>query len=186
MTLVGTLLTSLVVAREWERGTMEAMLATPVTAAELLAGKVVPYFVLGLTSMTLCVLCAVFVFDIPFRGSVFALYALSTAFLLPALGQGLLISAVAKNQFLASQLALLSAFMPAFLLSGFLFEIDSMPRVIQWVSAIVPARYLIPSLQTVFLTGDVWPLFLRHMAFLVGAGCILFALAARNTKKRLA
>ena len=134
MTLVGTLLTSLVVAREWERGTMEAMMATPVTATELLVGKIMPYFVLGLASMTLCVLLAVFVFGVPFRGSILALYALSAAFLIPALGQGLLISAATKNQFLASQLALLSAFLPAFLLSGFLFEIDSMPTVIQWIT----------------------------------------------------
>ena len=161
-------------------------MATPATAAELLAGKVLPYFVLALVSTTLCVLIAVFVFDVPFRGSIGALYALSAAFLCPALGQGLLISAATKNQFLASQLALLSAFLPSFLLSGFLFEIDSMPRVIQWISAIVPARYLIPSLQTVFVAGDIWPLFLRDIGVMLLEGAILFALAARNTKKRLA
>ncbi len=186
MTLVGTLLTALVVAREWERGTMEAIMATPVTAAELLAGKVLPYFILALLSMTLCVAVAVFLFGVPFRGSVVALYALSAAFLFPALGQGLLISAVTKNQFLSSQLALISAFLPAFLLSGFLFEIGSMPRVIQWITFIVPARYLIPSLETVFLAGDIWPMFLRDIAIMLLAGAILFALAARNTKKRLA
>lgn len=186
MTLVGTLLTSLVVAREWERGTMEAMMATPVTATELLAGKILPYFVLGLASMTLCVLIAVFVFGVPFRGSVLALYALSASFLMPALGQGLLISAATKNQFLASQIALLSAFLPAFLLSGFLFEIDSMPVIIQYITAIVPARYLIPSLQSVFLAGDIWPMFLQAMAVMLGIGAILFVLAARSTRKRIA
>lgn len=185
MTLVGTLLTSLVVAREWERGTMEAMMATPVTAAELLAGKILPYFVLGLLSMTLCVLLAVFVFQVPFRGSIFALYALSAAFLVPSLGQGLLISAATKNQFLASQLALLSGFLPAFLLSGFLFEINSMPRVIQWFTAIVPARYLIPSLQTVFLAGDIWPMFGRAIAVMLLIGSVFFVLAARSTRKRI-
>jgi ABC-2 type transport system permease protein len=186
MALTGTLLTALVVAREWERGTMEAMMATPVTAAELLAGKLLPYFLLGLTSMTLCVLVAVFVFGVPFRGSVLALYALSASFLLPALGQGLLISAATKNQFLASQLALLSAFLPTFLLSGFLFEIASMPKVIQWVSIIVPARYLIPSLHTVFLAGDIWPFFLHNIAVMLAFGVGLLALAARTTRKRLA
>jgi ABC-2 type transport system permease protein len=185
MTLVGTLLTALVVAREWERGTMEAIMATPVTAAELLAGKVLPYFILALISMTLCVLIAVFLFGVPFRGSIWALYALSAAFLCPALGQGLLISAATKNQFLASQLALLSAFLPGFLLSGFLFEIDSMPKIIQWISIIVPARYLIPSLQTVFLAGDIWPLFLRDIAIMLFEGAILLLLAARTTQKRL-
>ena len=186
MTLVGTLLTALVVAREWERGTMEAMMATPVTAAELLAGKVLPYFLLALLSMTLCVIIAVFAFGVPFRGSVVALYALSAAFLVPALGQGMLISAATKNQFLASQLALISAFLPAFLLSGFLFEIGSMPKIIQWISVIVPARYLIPSLQSVFLAGDIWPMFLRDIAVMLLEGAILFVFAARSTRKRIA
>ncbi|MBP1886116.1 ABC transporter permease [Sinorhizobium mexicanum] len=185
MTLVGTLLTSLVVAREWERGTMEAMMATPVSAAELLAGKLLPYFILGLTSMTLCVLLAVFLFGVPFRGSVAALYALSATFLMPALGQGLLISAATKNQFLASQLALITAFLPAFLLSGFLFEINSMPTVIQWITFVVPARYLIPSLQTVFLAGDIWPMFARAIAVMLLIGSVFFALAARSTRKRI-
>jgi len=185
MTLVGTLLTSLVVAREWERGTMEAMMATPVTAIELLVGKIFPYFVLGLAAMTLCVLLAVALFGVPFRGSVLALYALSATFLIPALGQGLLISAATKNQFLASQLALISAFLPAFLLSGFLFEINSMPTVIQWITFIVPARYLIPSLQTVFLAGDIWPMFLHSMAVMLAIGAVFFALAARSNRKRI-
>jgi len=185
MTLVGTLLTSLVVAREWERGTMEAMMATPVTAGELLAGKILPYFLLGLASMSLCVLLAVVLFGIPFRGSILALYALSAAFLVPALGQGLLISAATKNQFLASQLALISAFLPAFLLSGFLFEINSMPTVIQWITVIVPARYLIPSLQSVFLAGDVWPMFGEAIAVMLLIGAVFFLIAWRNTRKRI-
>ncbi|MBB4018723.1 ABC-2 type transport system permease protein [Chelatococcus caeni] len=186
MTLVGTLLTSLVIAREWERGTMEALMATPVSAAELLIGKILPYFVLALGAMTLCVGLAVFLFGVPFRGSLVALYALSAAFLMPALGQGLLISAATKNQFLASQLALMSGFLPAFLLSGFLFEINSMPGPIQWLTMIVPARYLIPSLQTVFLAGDIWSMFLPAIAVMAGMGFVLFVLAARNTAKRIA
>jgi ABC-2 type transport system permease protein len=185
MTLVGTLLTSLVIAREWERGTMEAMMATPVTSAELLMGKILPYFVLGVLSMTLCVVIAVFLFGVPFRGSILALYLLSAAFLVPALGQGLLISAATKNQFLASQLALISAFLPAFLLSGFLFEINSMPMVIQWITFVVPARYLIPSLQTLFLAGDIWPMFLEAMAVMLFIGSVFFVLAARSTRKRI-
>ncbi len=186
MALVGTLLTSLVVAREWERGTMEAMMATPVTAIELLLGKIIPYFVLGLASMSLCALVAVWLFDVPFRGSVLALYVISAAFLLPALGQGLLISAATKNQFLASQLALLSAFLPTFLLSGFLFEISSMPRVIQWITNLVPGRWLIPSLQTVFVAGDIWPLFLRDVGAMSLFGVVFLALAVRTTRKRVA
>lgn len=185
MTLVGTLLTSLVVAREWERGTMEAIMATPITATELLVGKILPYFILGLLAMTLCVVIAVFLFGVPFRGSVLALYALCSAFLIPALGQGLLISAVTKNQFLASMVALLSAFLPAFLLSGFIFEIASMPAPIQQVSRIVPARYLIPSLQSVFLAGDIWPLFARNIAMMLLIGAVFFLIAARSTRKRI-
>jgi ABC-2 type transport system permease protein len=185
MALVGTMLTALVVAREWERGTMEAMMATPVTVVELLLGKIIPYFLLGLASMTLCSLVAVLVFGVPFRGSLGGLYAISAAFLLPALGQGLLISAATKNQFLASQLALLSAFLPTFLLSGFLFEIGSMPKLIQGITLVVPARWLIPSLQTVFLAGDLWPLFLRGIAVMTAYGAFFLILAVRTTTKRV-
>ena len=177
---------SLVVAREWERGTMEAIMATPVTAVELLASKVLPYFVLGMTSATLCLALAVWLFGVPFRGSVGAFYLLTASFLVPALGQGMLISAATKNQFLASQAALISAFMPSFLLSGFLFEINSMPTVIQWLTLIVPARYLIPSLQSVFLAGDVWPLFLQDIAAMLAIGAVFFLGAARTTRKRIA
>jgi ABC-2 type transport system permease protein len=186
MALVGTLLTALVIAREWERGTMEAVMATPVTSLELLLGKVIPYFVLALLSMSLCALIAVLVFGVPFRGSVPALLLVSGSFLLPALGQGLLISAATKNQFLASQISLLTAFLPTFLLSGFLFEISSMPRWIQWITVIVPARYLIPSLQTVFLAGDLWPFLLRNIAVLLALGALLLGLSVRTTRKRVA
>jgi len=185
MTLIGTLLTALVVAREWERGTMEAMMATPVTAIELLAGKLLPYFALGLGSMVMCTVIAVFLFGVPFEGSILALFALSIAFLCPALGQGLLISAATKNQFVASQVALLSGFLPGFLLSGFLFEIGSMPEPIQWLTTIVPSRYFVPSLQTVFLVGDLWPQFAQDIGIMLAIGAVFFALAARNTQKRL-
>lgn len=185
MTLVGTLLTALVVAREWERGTMEAMMATPISTAELIFGKLIPYFLLGLAAMTLCTSIGVFLFGVPLRGSFFALVVISAAFLLPALGQGLLISSVTKNQFVASQAALLSGFLPAFLLSGFIFEISSMPKIIQLVTYIVPARYLIPSLQTVFLAGDIWPLFLQNIAAMLAIGSVFLFLTALTTRKSL-
>ena len=185
MALIGTLLTALVIAREWERGTMEAMMATPVGIVELLVGKLVPYFVLALASMALCALLAVFLFGVPLRGSALALTVISMAFLVPALGQGLLISAATKNQFVASQIALLSGFLPAFMLSGFIFEISSMPTVIQWITLIVPARYLIPSLQTVFLAGDVWALFLPDIGAMLLIGAVFFALTLRTSRKRL-
>lgn len=186
MTMVGTLLTALVIAREWERGTLEALMATPLGMAEFIATKVIPYFVLALGSMALCTMLGVFVFGVPFRGSVFALFAIAATFLFPALGQGLLISAATKNQFVASQVALLSAFLPTILLSGFLFEIRSMPAPIQAITWLVPSRYLIPQLQTVFIAGDDWSLFLPDMAVLALFGCVLFAGAVRATKRRIA
>ncbi|MFW5679503.1 MAG: ABC transporter permease [Pseudomonadota bacterium] len=185
MTLIGTLLTALVVAREWERGTMEALFATPIGTVDLLLGKLIPYYVLAMASMAICTLLAVFLFQVPLRGSIFALALVSTVFLVPALGQGLLISAAAKNQFVASQFALLSAFLPAFLLSGFVFEIESMPVVIQYVTYAIPARYLIPSLQTIFLAGDVWPLLWRNMAAMLAIGAVFLGLALTLTRKRL-
>lgn len=185
MTMVGTLLTSLVIAREWERGTMEAIMATPISMVEFIATKVVPYFLLALASMTVCAVLAITVFGVPFRGSPLALFVIASAFLFPALGQGLLISAATKNQFVASQIALLSAFLPTMFLSGFLFEISSMPTPIQAVTYLVPARYLIPQLQTVFIAGDDWGLFLPNIAALIGFGLLFFFLAVRATKRRI-
>lgn len=185
MTMIGTLLTSLVIAREWERGTMEAMMATPMRMTEFLASKVLPYFLLTLCSMALCTMLAIFLFGVPLRGSVFALFAISVAYLLPALGQGLFISAATKNQFVASQIALLSGFLPTFLLSGFLFEIASMPRWIQVITYAVPARYFIPSLQAVFLAGDIWPLLLPRIGAMLFFGALFFALCFRVTKRSL-
>ena len=185
MTMIGTLLTALVVAREWERGTMEAMMATPISMAEFIASKVLPYFLLGLASMALCTAIAVFAFGVPLRGSLFALFAISSAFLLPALGLGLFISSATKNQFVASQIALLSAFLPTFLLSGFIFEISAMPWPIQAITYAVPARYLIPSLQTVFLAGDLWSLILPNIAIMIGFGFLFFLLSFRVTRRSL-
>jgi len=185
MTLIGTLLTSLVIAREWERGTMEAMMATPMRMTEFLASKFVPYFLLALVSMGLCVVLAVTVFGLPMRGSVPALLLISVAYMMPALGQGLWISAATKNQFVAAQLALITAFLPTFLLSGFLYEISSMPLPIRIITSIVPARYLIPSLQTVFLAGDVWRLILPNVAILAAFGSFFLYRAFRATRRSL-
>jgi ABC-2 type transport system permease protein len=186
LTIIGTLLTALVIAREWERGTMEAIMATPVSMAELIVTKVVPYYMLGLGSAFVCALLATTLFGVPFRGSALALFLIVSAFLFPALGQGLLISAATKNQFVASQIALLTAFMPSLLLSGFLFEIDSMPKAIQWLTFAVPVRYLLPLLQSVFLAGDIWDLFLGNIAIMIGFGLVFFMLTMRATKRRIA
>ncbi|QNE06359.1 ABC transporter permease [Croceicoccus marinus] len=185
MTMIGTLLTSLVIAREWERGTMEAMMATPMHMAEFLISKIVPYFVLALASMALCTLLAVTVFGVPLRGSPLALFVIAVAYLMPALGQGLFISAATKNQFVASQIALLSGFLPTFLLSGFMFEISSMPPVIQAITYIVPARYFVPLLQTVFLAGDIWPMIWPNVGIMLLFGAGFFALCIRFTRRSL-
>ena len=176
MTIIGTLLTALVIAREWERGTMEAVLATPVSRVELLLSKIVPYFLVA----------AVFIFDVPFRGSVLALVAVAAAFLVPALGQGLLISAATKNQFVAAQLALFTGFLPATLLSGFIFEISAMPLPIRTVTTVIPARYFVTSLQTLFLAGDVWSVLLPAIAKMLAVGVFFLALTWLATPKRIA
>ena len=186
LTVIGTLLTALVIAREWERGTMEALMATSLSMAEFIASKVIPYFLLGLASALLCTVLAVGVFGVPFRGSALALLLIVAVFLVPALGQGLFISAATKNQFVASQIALLTAFLPALLLSGFLYEISSMPRWVQILTYAVPVRYLMPLLQSVFLAGDIWPLLLPNILAMLGFGLVFFVATARVTRRRIA
>lgn len=185
MTMIGTLLTALVVAREWERGTMEAMMATPVTPLEMILGKLLPYFVLGMGSMALCFSVSVFWFEVPFRGSLWMLILLGVCYLVPALTLGLLISTLAKSQFIAAQAALVAGFLPAFLLSGFLFEIESMPVWLQYVTHIIPARYFVESLQTIFIAGDVPEIFYKDMAAMLLIGVILGGVVYKKTRKRL-
>ncbi len=185
MTLIGTLLTALVVAREWERGTIEALMATPIGPAEFLLGKLIPYFLMGMVALAISTVAAVFVFDVPLRGSLLALTLVSTAFLLAMLPLGLLISTVTKNQFAASQAALLSAYLPAFLLSGFIFEIDSMPRWISTLTYALPARYFVASLQTLFLAGDVASVLVPCSLCLLLIGGVLFVVLIRKTRMRL-
>jgi len=185
MTLIGAMLTSMVVAREWERGTMEALMVTPIRINELVIGKLVPYFVLGMGGMLLSVVMALWLFDVPLRGSFWALTAASALFMLVALGMGLLISVIAKNQFVAGQVSIIITFLPAFLLSGFIFQINSMPEVIQVITHIIPARYYVAILQTLFLAGDVWPIILGNSAALVVMMVFFLGLARRKMHKRL-
>lgn len=185
MTIIGTMLTALVVAREWERGTMEAVLSTPASVVEILVGKLLPYFVLGMLSTLGAAALSIVVFGVPLRGSLPALLALSAMFMVPALGQGLLISSLARNQFLASQIALFSGFLPAFILSGFLFEIDAMPAPIRVLTWVIPARYFVSSLKTVFLAGDIWAVFLPDLAAMAAIGVFFFVAAKRATRKNL-
>lgn len=185
MTLIGTLLTALVVAREWERGTMESMLATPITRAELIAGKLIPYFVLGMLSMLICIGVVVLGFGLPLRGSFWLLYGVSAIFLLSALSLGLMISTIVKNQVVAYQVSVVAGFLPAFILSGFLFEISSMPYVIQLLTYVLPARYFVQCLQTIFLVGNVWDLVLWNLVPMIVIGFIFFMITVSKTVKRL-
>lgn len=185
MTLIGTLLTALVIAREWERGTMEALMSTPVSITEILIGKLVPYFCLAMASMTLCVTGAVLIYEVPLRGSIWVLVLVTACFLTTALGMGLWISTVARNQFAASQAAIVAAFLPSYMLSGFIFEIASMPYPIQLITVLIPARYFVQSLQTIFLAGNVWSLILMDILPMIAFGTILFILTSRIIVKRL-
>ena len=185
MTIIGTMLTALVVAREWESGTMEAVLSTPASVVEILIGKLLPYFALGMLSTLGATALAVFVFDVPLRGSLAALLLLSATFMVPALGQGLLISSVTRNQFLAAQIALFSGFLPAFMLSGFLYEIDAMPAPIRAITWLIPARYFVSSLKTIFLAGDIWAVFVPNLLAMARIGILFFLLAKRATRKNL-
>ncbi|MDR2349056.1 MAG: ABC transporter permease [Deltaproteobacteria bacterium] len=186
MTLVGLLLTALVVAREWERGTMESLMSTPAGIRQIVVAKLLAYYVLGMFSAFLCFLVAVHWYGIPFRGSVGALALLSSVFLVSALGQGLFVSTVTKDQYLASQVALVTGFLPSFLLSGFIFEIASMPVAVRAVTRLVSARYYVSSLQTIFLAGDVWSLFLRSMLFMGIIGLVFFLITTGKLKKKVA
>jgi ABC-2 type transport system permease protein len=186
MTLIGAMLTTLVMAREWEQGTLEALFVTPVRPDEILLGKTVPYFGLGMLGLALCLLAARFLFHVPFRGSVWVLAGSSMLYLLVALGIGLLISAATRSQFVASQLTLLVTFLPAFMLSGFLFDLRSMPAPVRLLTYVLPARYYVALLQTVFLAGDVWGVILPNAAVLAVLAAGLLLLTRGVTRKKLA
>ena len=185
MTIIGALLTSLVVAREWERGTMEALLSTPVTRSELLLSKILPYYALGIVSMLLCTAVAVWQLDVPFRGSLPLLVLYTSLFLGSALGLGLLVSTVTRNQFNAAQAALNMAFLPATMLSGFVFEISSMPAPVRAITYLIPARYFVSALQTLFQASFVGQVLLQDFVFLILSAAFFLGLTALKTRRRL-
>jgi ABC-2 type transport system permease protein len=185
MTLTGGLLTALVMAREWELGTLEALFVTPVHAGEILIGKTVPYFFLGLVGLMLTASAGKFLFHVPLRGSVFILIAVSGLYLLVALGFGLFISSTTRNQFVAGQIVLMAAFLPALFLSGFIFDLASAPRAIRFVSCLFPARYFVSVLQTIFLAGDVWSVIIPNCIALTAMFLVFFSLTLLKTRKRL-
>lgn len=185
MTIIGAMLTSLVIAREWERGTMESVLSTPVTRMELLLSKILPYYVLGMCAMTLCVLMTTAVIGVPYRGSLTALFVVGSLFLGSGLGLGLLLSTTMRNQLMAAQAALTAAFLPATMLSGYVFEISSMPKPIQLVTYFIPARYFVNALQTLFQAGDIWPVLLVNAGFLLLSAIFWLGLTMLKFGRRL-
>jgi len=186
MTLIGATLTAMVMSREWERGTLEALFVTPVQADEILIGKIVPYFLLGLIGLAICVLAARFLFVVPLRGSLWVLALTSMLYLLVALGMGLLISSTLKSQFLASQITQLVTFLPATMLSGFIYDLRSVPMFIRVISDFVPAHYFVALLQTVFLAGNVWSVILPNALMLGVLATVFLVLTRRAIRKSLA
>lgn len=185
MTLIGMLLTALVIAREWERGTMEAILTTKINKIHIVLGKYIPYFVLGMTSMAVNVFFCIVVFQVPFRGNLLVLALFSALFLFTAMGQGLLISTILKNQFTASQAALFAGFLPAMMLSGLVFPINSMPVFMQWLSMIIPSRYFVSCIQSEFMAGTVPEIIIPNCIFLALFGLILFMIIYSKTSVKL-
>ena len=185
MTLIGILLTSLVIAREWERGTMESMLSTSVKAIHIVLGKYIPYFILGMVSFGFNIFLCVVVFQIPFRGSYPILSVVSALFLFTSLGIGLCISSILKNQFLASMVAMSVGFMPALMLSGLMFPINSMPVFFQHLTRVLPPRYYVSFVESEFMAGSVAEIVIANAIYLTLLGVILFGLVYKNTSIRL-
>ena len=185
MTMIGILLTALVIAREWERGTMESLLSTKITKMQIVLGKYIPYFCLGMLSTMFNLLLCIGVFQVPFRGNYCILLIVSALFLFTCLGIGLLISSKFKNQFLASQVSLGIGFLPALLLSGLIFPINSMPEILQHLTRLLPPRHYITFVESEFMAGTVWHVVLQCSALLIILGALLFVAVYKSTDMRL-
>ncbi|MCA0241669.1 MAG: ABC transporter permease [Proteobacteria bacterium] len=185
MTLIGAFLTSLLIAREWERGTLEALFVTPVRPLELVLSKLAPYVVLGAIDLALCLLAARYLFEVPMRGSLAVIVLASLLYLTVSLALGLFISGATRNQFEASQMALLTSFLPAMMLSGFVFDLRNVPVAIQAISQVLPATHYMGLIKTLFLAGDNWPMIVRDCSILALYALALVAGARWTLRKRL-
>lgn len=185
MTLIGMLLTALVIAREWERGTMEALLTTKASKLQILVAKYFAYYVLAVISVIFCTFLSVIIFSVPFRGSFLIYFISSSLFLFVSIGIGLTISTLTRNQFLASITAAMFGFLPAVVLSGGLFEIASMPEIIRIFTNVIPATHFIPIIKNLFITGNIWPIILIKNFYLLIYGMFIFFLLYHVTKERL-
>ncbi len=185
MSVIGAFLTSLTIAREWERGTMEQLISTPVTPLEIMLGKLVPYFAIGMIDVVVCALIALYWFQVPFRGSFLTLLFSSAMFMIVVLSMGFFISVIAKNQLAASQIALIATFLPAFLLSGFLYAIEQMPIALQWITRVLPARYYVSVLKKIFLKGSPAGVLYADLVPLAMFTLVLGLLATHSFQKKL-
>ena len=185
MTMTGTILTALVIAREWERGTMEAILTTNITKGEFILAKYIAYFVLGFLSILFCLFLIIVVFKVPFRGSYIALFITSSLFMLTGLGVGLLISTTFKDQFTSSQIAGTIGFMPSMMLSGLIYEIDSMPFLIRTISNVIPAKYYVSAATSLFLSGTILKIIIFNSIYMLIFAALTAILIYKNTTERL-
>lgn len=185
MTLIGILLTALVIAREWERGTMEALLSTRVKPIHIVVGKYVPYFIVGMLSLALSIFVMIAFLGIPFMGSFLVLFFVSALFLFTCLGIGLIISSALKNQLLASMISIVAGFLPALMLSGIIFPIKSMPVFFQWLTRILPPRYYVDLIRSEFLSGTVKEIVIVNSAYLLALGLFFAMLVYKKTARRL-
>lgn len=185
ITLIGTLLTSLIIAREYEQGNTEVLFTTPLKIGEFIIGKILPYFILAMLSMLLCVMVARFWYEVPFRGSFVLLFVLGGIYTLCSLGIGLFISAATKNQFLAAQISMIAGFLPTFILSGYIFEVENMQKIIQPLTYIVPAKYYINIINDLFLVGNLYQNYAENLAILLCFTIFIFVILKSKVRRRL-
>jgi ABC-2 type transport system permease protein len=185
LTLIGAFLTSMLIAREWERGTLESLFVTPVRPLEIVLAKLTPYLVIGTIDLIMCLIAARYLFQVPIRGSLLAIVLVSMLYLIVSLSLGLFISGATRNQFQASQVALLASFMPALMLSGFIFDIRNMPVGVQVVSQLLPATHFMSLIKTLFLAGDNWALVAREGSILGLYAVVLITASRKSLRKRL-
>ncbi|WP_028254899.1 ABC transporter permease [Veillonella magna] len=185
MTLVGVFLTALVMAREWERGTLESLFVTPMHASEIVFAKIIPYFGVAMIGFFICLLSARYVYEVPIEGSIFLILFASVEYVLVAIGMGLTISSVLKNQFLSCQLALLVSLLPTIMLSGFIFDLRSVPTAVNVISHLMPATYYMDLLKSLFLAGNNPVIIYKNCAILAGYASLFIGLSLLVTRKRL-
>lgn len=185
LTIVGVFLTALVMAREWERGTLESLFVTPVRLIEILLSKMIPYFCVAMFGFILCLLASKFLYNLPIHGSLAIILFASVIYLFVSLGIGLVISSVTKSQFLAAQVSLIVSFMPALMLTGFIFDLRSVPEFISTIGHVLPPTYYLELLKSLFLAGNNWTLIIRNCAVLIVYAIFFVMLALKVTRKRV-